>query len=147
MKVILRQNTEGLGQIGEVVDVKDGYARNFLIPRKLAYVALAGNLKALEEEKKTLSKKREQELAAAETLAAELEKVSVTIPVQVGEEDRIFGSVTTQMISDALKEKGNEIDKRKIEIDEPIKALGIYSVSIKLHPSVSAKIKVWVVRE
>ena len=147
MKVILRQNTEGLGQIGEVVDVKDGYARNFLIPRKLAYVALSGNIKALEEEKKTLSKKREQELAAAETLAAELERVSVTIPVQVGEEDRIFGSVTTQMISDALKEKGNEIDKRKIEIDEPIKALGIYSVSIKLHPSVSAKIKVWVVRE
>jgi large subunit ribosomal protein L9 len=147
MKVILRQNTEGLGQIGEVVDVKDGFARNFLIPRKLAYVALAGNIKALEEEKKTLSKKREQELAAAETLAAELERVSVTIPVQVGEEDRIFGSVTTQMISDALKEKGNEIDKRKIEIDEPIKALGIYSVSIKLHPSVSAKIKVWVVRE
>jgi large subunit ribosomal protein L9 len=147
MKVILRQNTEGLGQIGELVDVKDGYARNFLIPRKLAYVALKGNIKALEEEKKTLSKKREQELAAAETLAAELEKVSVTIPVQVGEEDRIFGSVTTQMISDALKEKGNEIDKRKIEIDEPIKALGIYSVSIKLHPSVNAKIKVWVVRE
>ena len=147
MKVILRQNTEGLGQIGEVVDVKDGYARNFLIPRKLAYAALKGNIKALEEEKKTLSKKREQELAAAETLAAELERVSVTIPVQVGEEDRIFGSVTTQMISDALKEKGNEIDKRKIEIDEPIKALGIYSVSIKLHPSVSAKIKVWVVRE
>lgn len=147
MKVILRQNTEGLGQIGEVVDVKDGYARNFLIPRKLAYVALEGNIKALEEEKKTLSKKREQELAAAESLAAELEKVSVTIPVQVGEEDRIFGSVTTQMISDALKEKGNEIDKRKIEIDEPIKALGIYSVSIKLHPSVNAKIKVWVVRE
>jgi large subunit ribosomal protein L9 len=147
MKVILRQNTEGLGQIGEVVDVKDGYARNFLIPRKLAYLALDGNIKALEEEKKTFSKKREQELTAAETLAAELEKVSVTIPVQVGEEDRIFGSVTTQMISDALKEKGHEIDKRKIEIDEPIKALGIYSVSIKLHPSVNAKIKVWVVRE
>ena len=147
MKVILRQNTEGLGQIGEVVDVKDGYARNFLIPRKLAYAALKGNVKALEEEKKTLSKKREQELAAAETLAAELEKVSVTIPVQVGEEDKIFGSVTTQMISDALKEKGHEIDKRKIEIDEPIKALGIYGVSIKLHPSVNAKIKVWVVRE
>jgi large subunit ribosomal protein L9 len=147
MKVILRQNTEGLGQIGEVVDVKDGYARNFLIPRKLAYAALKGNIKALEEEKKTLSKKREQELAAAEALAAELEKVSVTIPVQVGEEDKIFGSVTTQMISDALKERGHEIDKRKIEIDEPIKALGIYGVSIKLHPSVNAKIKVWVVRE
>ncbi len=147
MKVILRQNTEGLGQIGEVVDVKDGYARNFLIPRKLAYTALGGNIRALEEEKKTLSKKREQELAAAERSASEIEKVSVTIPVQVGEEDKIFGSVTAQMISDALKEKGHEIDKRKIEIEEPIKALGIYGVSIKLHPSVSAKIKVWVVRE
>ena len=147
MKVILRQNTESLGQVGDVVDVKDGYARNFLIPRKLAYVALKGNIKALEEEKKTLSKKREQELTIAEALAAELEKVSVTIPVQVGEEDKIFGSVTAQMISDALKEKGHEIDKRKIEIDEPIKALGIYGVSIKLHPNVNAKIKVWVVRE
>lgn len=147
MKVILRQNTEGLGQIGEVVNVKDGYARNFLIPRKLAYAALEGNIRALEEEKKILSKKREQGLAAAETLASELEKVSVTIQVQVGEEDKIFGSVTAQMISDALKEKGHEIDKRKIEIDEPIKALGIYGISIKLHPSVSAKIKVWVVRE
>jgi len=147
MKVILRQNTEGLGQIGDVVDVKDGYARNFLIPRKLAYAALKGNVRALEEEKRTLSKKMQQELTVAETLSAELEKVSVTIPVQVGEEDKIFGSVTTQMISEALKEKGYEIDKRKIEIDEPIKALGIYGISIKLHPSVSAKIKVWVVRE
>ncbi len=147
MKVILRQNAEGLGQVGDVVDVKDGYARNYLIPRKIAYTALKGNIRALEEEKKTLSKKREQELSAAETLAAELEKVSVTIPVQVGEEDKIFGSVTTQMISDALKEKGHELDKRKIEIDEPIKALGIYGVSIKLHPTVNAKIKVWVVRE
>lgn len=147
MKIILRQNTEGLGQIGEVVDVKDGYARNFLIPRKLAYAALKGNIRALEEEKKTLSKKREQEFTAAEKLASELEKVSVTIQVQVGEEDKIFGSVTAQMISDALKEKGHEIDKRKIEIEEPIKALGIYGISIRLHPSVIAKIKVWVVRE
>lgn len=147
MKVILRQNAEGLGQVGDVVDVKDGYARNYLIPRKIAYTALKGNIRALEEEKKTLSKKREQELSAAEALAAELEKVSVTIPVQVGEEDKIFGSVTTQMISDALKEKGHDLDKRKIEIDEPIKALGIYGVSIKLHPTVNAKIKVWVVRE
>ena len=147
MKVILRQNAEGLGQVGDVVDVKDGYARNYLIPRKIAYTALKGNIRALNEEKKTLLKKREQELSAAEALAAELEKVSVTIPVQVGEEDKIFGTVTTQMISDALKEKGHELDKRKIEIDEPIKALGIYGVSIKLHPNVNAKIKVWVVRE
>jgi large subunit ribosomal protein L9 len=147
MKVILRQNYEALGQIGDVVEVKAGYARNFLIPRKIAYLALKGNIRALEEEKKSVAKKIQQELHAAETLAGELEKVSVTIPVQVGEEDKIFGSVTTQMIADALKEKSYEIDKRKIEIDEPIKSLGIYGISIKLHPSVNAKIKVWVVRE
>lgn len=147
MKVILRQNYENLGQVGEVVDVKDGYARNFLIPRKIAYAALEGNIRALEEEKKSLDKKKQVELQAAEKLAEELEKVSVTIPVQVGEEDKIFGTVTTQMIADALKEKDYEVDKRKIEIDEPIKSLGIYDVNIKLHPDVSTKVKVWVVRE
>lgn len=147
MKVILRQNIESLGQIGDVVEVKPGYANNYLIPRQFAYIALAGSVKALEEEKKNLAKRKQKELQGAEKLAAELEKVSVTIPVQVGEEDKIFGSVTTQMIGDALTEKGFEIDKRKIEIEEPIKSLGIYSVGIKLHPSVTAKIKVWVVRE
>jgi len=147
MKVILRQNYENLGEIGDIVVVKDGFARNFLIPRKIAYAAVKGNILALEEEKKTFAKKKEQEMHAAENVAVELEKVSVTIPVQVGEEDKIFGSVTTQMIADSLKEKGHDIDKRKIEIDEPIKSLGIYSVSVKLHPNVSAKVKVWVVRE
>ena len=147
MKVILRQNFEPLGQIGDVVEVKSGYAQNFLIPRKIAYIALAGNMRALEEEKKNAAKKIQQELHAAETLASELEKVSVTIPVQVGEEDKIFGSVTTQMIADSLKEKGYDIDKRKIEIEEPIKSLGIYGINIKLHHNVNAKIKVWVVRE
>ncbi len=147
MKVILRQNFESLGSIGELVDVKDGYARNYLIPRGIAYAALKGNIQALEEEKKTAEKKIQQELSAAESLSAELEKVSVTIPVQVGEEDKIFGSVTTQMIADALKEKGYDIDRRKIEIEESIKSLGIYGINIKLHPKVSAKIKVWVVRE
>ena len=147
MKVILRQNIESLGQVGDVVEVKPGYANNYLIPRQFAYIALPGSVKALEEEKKNLAKKKQKELQGAEKLASELEKVSVTIPVQVGEEDKIFGSVTTQMIGDALTEKGFDIDKRKIEIEEPIKSLGIYSVGIKLHPSVTAKIKVWVVRE
>lgn len=147
MKVILRQDFETLGKIGDLVDVKDGYARNYLFPRGFAYAALKGNLNALEEEKKSVEKRNQQELKAAEVLAAELETVSVTIPVQVGEEDKIFGTVTTQMIADALKEKDHDIDKRKIEIEEPIKALGIYGVSLKLHQSVSAKIKVWVVRE
>jgi len=147
MKVILRQNFDSLGEIGQIVDVKDGYARNFLIPRKIAYTALKGNIQALEEEKKNLAKKEQHELIAAEKLAAEFEKVSVTIPVQVGEEDKIFGTVTNQMIADALKEKGYDLDKRKIEIDEPIKSLGIYGINVKLHSKVNAKIKVWVVRE
>lgn len=147
MKVILRQNYESLGQVGDLVDVKEGFARNFLIPRKIAYTALKGNVLALEEEKKNIVKKKQQEIHSAETLASEIEKVSVTIPVQVGEEDKIFGSVTTQMIADALKEKGYDIDKRKIDIEEPIKSLGIYGISIKLHPNVTTNIKVWVVRE
>jgi large subunit ribosomal protein L9 len=147
MKVILRRDHETLGKIGDLVDVKDGHARNFLLPRGIAYVALKGNIKALDEEKKSAEKRNLQELKAAETLSTQLETISVTIPVQVGEEDKIFGTVTTQMIADALKEKGHDIDKRKIEIEEPIKSLGIYGVSVKLHQNVNAKIKVWVVRE
>ena len=147
MKIILRKDFEPLGNVGDMVEVKDGYARNFLIPRKIAYTASKGNVRVLEEEKKNIARKSQQELVVAEELAAEMEKVSVTIPVQVGEEDKIFGTVTTQMIADALKEKNFEIDKRKIEIDEQIKTLGIYGVNVKLHPKVSAKIKVWVVRE
>lgn len=147
MKVILRKNFEQLGQIGDMVDVKDGFARNFLIPRNIAFAAQKGNMRALEEEKKQLAKKKVKELQAAEKLAGELEKISVTIPVKVGEEDKIFGTVTTQMIADFIKEKGYEIDRRRIEIVEPIKSLGIYSVNIKLHPTVTAVVKTWVVRE
>lgn len=147
MKVILRKNFEQLGKVGDIVTVKDGYARNYLIPRQIAYQATKGNIRALEEEKKQILKKEAKELEAAQALAAELEKVSVTIPVKVGEEDKIFGTVTSQMIADALKEKGYDLDKRKIEITEPIKSLGIYSVSIKLHPNVTATVKTWVVRE
>ncbi|MFC2083801.1 50S ribosomal protein L9 [Bacteroidota bacterium] len=147
MKVILRKNFEQLGKIGNVVDVKDGYARNYLIPRKIVYPALEGNIRTLEEEKKQHAKKQEKELGTAQKLSSELEKVSVTIPVKVGEEDKIFGSVTAQMIADSLKEKDYDIDKRKIEIDEPIKSLGIYTVNIKLHPEVTATVKTWVVRE
>ncbi len=147
MKVILRKNFDQLGKVGDVVNVKEGYARNYLIPRQIAYQATAGNIRALEEEKKQLLKKEAKELDSAQKLASELEKISITIPVKVGEEEKIFGSVTHQMIADAIKDKGFEIDKRKIDITEPIKALGIYTVSVKLHPSVAASIKTWVVRE
>ena len=147
MKVILRKNFDQLGKIGDLIEVKDGYARNFLLPRQVAYIATKGNIRALEEEKQQLAKKEVKELEAAKVLAAELENVSITIPVKVGEEDKIFGSVTSQMISDALKEKSYEIDKRKIDLAEPIKALGIYTVNVKLHNEVTANVKTWVVRE
>ena len=147
MKIILRKNYDQLGKIGDLVEVKDGFARNFLLPRQIAYVATKGNIRALEEEKQQLAKKEVKELESAKTLASELENVSITIPVKVGEEDRIFGSVTAQMIADALKEKKYDIDKRKIDLEEPIKALGIYSVNIKLHPEVATVVKTWVVRE
>jgi len=147
MKVILRKDFEQLGKIGDLVEVKEGYAYNFLFPRKIAYIATKGNIAALEEEKKQVLKKEAKELETAQNLASEIEKVSITIPVKVGEEDKIFGSVTTQMITEALKEKGFDIDKRKVEIGEPIKSLGIYSVSVKLHHKVEAVVKTWVVRE
>jgi len=147
MKVILRKNFDQLGNVGDVVSVKDGYARNYLIPRGIAYQATSGNIRSLDEEKKQIVKREAKELDSAQNLANELEKVSITIPVKVGEEEKIFGSVTNQMIADALHEKGFDVDKRKIEITEPIKSLGIYSVSVKLHPSVSAAVKTWVVRE
>lgn len=147
MKVILRKNFDQLGKIGDLVDVKDGYARNFLLPRQIAYIATKGNIRALEEEKQQLAKKEVKELEAAKILAAELENVSITIPVKVGEEDKIFGSVTSQMIANALKEKNYNIDKRNIDLEEPIKALGIYSVNVKLHSEINAVVKTWVVRE
>ena len=147
MKVILRQDYEALGKVGEVVTVKDGYARNFLIPQKIAIMANPHNMRILEEEQKRLEKQKDKDRRQAEGLAKELETVSLTATVSVGEEDRVFGSVTAQTIAELLKEKGYDIDKRKILLDEPIKALGIYSVSLKLHADVEAKVRLWVVKE
>lgn len=147
MKVILRQNIDSLGQVGDTIEVNEGYALNYLIPKKYAYAALKGNLKAIEDEKKLIVKRREKEVAAANQLATDIENVKIELIVQAGEEDKLFGSVTSQMIADGLKEKGFDLDKRSIELHEPIKALGIYDVPIKLHSSVTAKIKVFVVKE
>lgn len=147
MKVILRKDFENLGKVGDVVDVKDGYARNFLLPKKIAYAATDGNIRALEEEKKQVSMRGKKELHQAQRLADEIEKLSITIPMKVGEDDKLFGSVTSQMIADALKEKGHSLDKRIIEMEEPIKALGIYTLNLSLFQGVTGKLKVWVVRE
>jgi len=147
MKVILKQDVDSIGTVGDIVTVKDGYARNYLIPKGMALEATAGNLKRIEQEKKNLELQKNREKKAAEHTATDLNNVSVTISVSGGEEDKLFGSVTSQDIADALKEKGFEIDKRKIILDEPIKVLGIYSVPIKLHSEVEAKVKVWVVKK
>lgn len=147
MKVILRKEHEKLGTIGEVVEVKDGYARNYLFPRNIAFPATKGAMAALEEEKKQAGRRIAKELKGSEKLAADLEKVSITIQMKVGEDEKLFGSVTSQMIADALKEQNFNIDKRIIELEEPIKALGIYNVNVKLHQNVTAVVKVWVVRE
>ncbi len=147
MKVILRKNHEKLGNIGDVVDVKDGYARNHLLPRNIAFPATKGSVAALEEEKKQAERRVTKDLKGSEKIAADLEKVSITLQMKVGEDEKLFGSVTSQMIADALKDQGFNIDKRIIDLEEPIKALGIYDVNVKLHQNVNAKVKVWVVRE
>lgn len=149
MKIILRQNIETLGAIGDMVTVRDGYARNYLLPQGLAYVATKSNMRVLEEEKKRYDIRQNKLLREAEKLAVELEKPenAITIAMQVGEEDRLFGSVTKDMIAEKLTEKGFDIDKRKIEIDEAIKVLGIYTINVKLHQNVTGKVKLWVVRQ
>ncbi len=147
MKIILRQDVESVGKAGDIVEVKSGYARNYLIPHGLALEASKGNLKRFEQEKKSLELQKNREKKAAEKEAQKLNDTSITISVSVGEEDKLFGSVTSQDIAAALEEKGLKLDKRKILLDEPIKALGIYSVPIKLHPEVEAKVKVWVVKK
>ena len=147
MKIILRQDHENLGEAGNIINVKPGFARNFLIPQGIAMAASPQNKKRFENEKKQMNWRKEQEKRKAEELAKQLESVSCTITVQVGEEDKLFGSVTSQNIAESLAAQEYEIDKRKIQLEEPIKSLGIYSVPIKLHTDVEAKVKVWVVKE
>ncbi len=145
MRVILRETIATLGQIGEIVDVSDGYARNFLFPRRLAIPATKKNIKALEKERQILLRKREREKLKAESLAEKLAAVTCEIGKQVGKEGQLFGSVTVMDIAKSLKEQGFELDKRKILLEQPIKAVGEYEVPVKLHPEVKTYIKVKVV--
>ena len=147
MKVILRQDFEKLGKMGDLKDVKDGYARNYLIPRNIAYQATQSSMKTLEEEKKQQARRTEKEKKASEGVAVQLEKTSVTIKMKVGEDEKLFGSVTSQMIADALKEKSITIDKRQIDLEDSLKTLGIFDVNVKLSGGVTGKVKVWIVRE
>jgi large subunit ribosomal protein L9 len=145
MQIILRQDVENLGSIGDIVKVKDGYARNFLIPQGFAYFATPGAIKALEVEKQIHLAKMAKIKENAEVLAVKLADLQLTIPMQTGEGGKVFGTVTPQMISQELTVHGYDIDRRKINIEQPIRSLGVFDVKLKLHADVSATIKIWVI--
>ena len=147
MKVILLKDIETLGSAGEVVEVKNGYGRNFLIPRNEALVATAANMAQFESRRKQQETLSERDRRAAEALAKKLQEESITAQVKVGEEDRLFGSVTAQNIAELLDEKGYEIDRRAIHLEDPIRELGVYNVEVRLHPEVTTTVKLWVVKE
>ena len=148
MEVILSQDVEKIGKAGSVVNVKDGYARNFLFPNKLALPVTQSNLKMLEQDKAKKNQHLEKIKKEAEELKGKLANFSLTLTALTKEEEeKLYGSITAQDIAGALKEEGFEIDKSYIVLNEPIKALGIYEIPIKLHPEVEAKVKVWVVKK
>lgn len=147
MKVILRQNVKKLGEAGDIVEVKDGHARNFLLPKGFAYPATLGSMKRLEEEKKLTDLRMKKELKSAEELARRLSGASLTFVMKAGEEDKLYGSVSAADIAGKLTEQGFEIDRKQVLLDEPIKILGVYTIEVRLHSDVTGKVKVWVVKE
>jgi len=147
MKVILLDDIKKLGNLGDVVNVKRGYARNYLFPKNLAIEALDKNLKVLEARKRRKAEQLAKERAELEELAKRIEAASCTVAVTAGEEDRLFGAVTTEDITAAFRQENINIDKKQVLIGENIKKLGVYQVEIKLHPEITVSTKVWVVRK
>jgi large subunit ribosomal protein L9 len=147
MQIVLKEDVDKLGRRGDVVKVADGYARNFLLPAGKALLATDGNLKTIEREKRRYTARVAKEKDENEALARRIAGVSCTIVRKVGENDVLYGSVTSSDIAAHLETQGIAVDKRRIQLDEPIKSLGIYNVPIRLHPQVTAEAKVWVVKE
>lgn len=147
MKVILLENVDKLGKVGEVITVKEGYARNFLIPNNKAKEATSGNMKMLDSLKKKQAAEEAKILGDAKQKADKISSLSITIASQAGEEEKLFGSVSNDDVAEALAEQGMAIDKKDIIIDEPIKKLGTYQVTVKVHPEVKATLRVWVVKK
>jgi large subunit ribosomal protein L9 len=147
MEVILRHAVENLGKPGDVVKVKNGYARNYLLPHNLAYEATPGNLKRIEQEKARLEAAEGQRRDSAQGIATKLEQVSLTFSARVGEEGKLFGSVTAADIAQQLEQQGFHIEKRQIDLHEPIKSLGVYRVPVRLHADVKPEIRVWVIKQ
>lgn len=147
MEVILRNAIDKLGHPGDVVDVSSGYARNFLLPRGFAFLATDGNKKRISLEKSRLEAAENDRRQAASAIAEKLAEVSVTFAARVGEEGKLFGSVTTADIAHQLEAQGYHIEKRQIELNEPLKSLGVYRVGIRLHADVKPEIKVWIIKQ
>ena len=147
MEVILREHVDNLGKRGEIVKVADGFARNYLLPRKLALPATAGNRKHVERERKIMEGREAEEKGAAEAIATRLAAVEIAIARRVGDTEQLYGSVTASDIVDFLKSKGVEIDRRKLILPEPIKSIGEHDVPLKLHRDVTVPLKVKVVKE
>ena len=147
MEIILREDVQHLGKVGEVVKVKDGYARNYLLPKGLAYPATEANKKRIAFEGERISKQRAAEKTAAESEATRLADVQLTFQVKVGEEEKLYGSITASDIQRKLEELGIHVDKRKIDLAEPIRELGEFKVGIKIHPEVRPEVRVTVVKE
>ncbi|UCD55153.1 MAG: 50S ribosomal protein L9 [Candidatus Omnitrophota bacterium] len=147
MEIILLQDIKALGKEGDTVKAKDGYARNYLIPRKLAMACTAGTVRILEAKRKRASKEREKQKQAARALEEKLSQISLTIPVESGMEDKLFGSVTPETIFHALQQEDIHVDKKAIFIKEPIRKLGIYNIEIRLHPEIKVSPRIWVVKK
>ena len=147
MKVILRDDVEKLGNAGQVIAVADGFARNFLFPRNLAVPATKGSIRSIDEIKKQKKLREDKKRRDAEKQKDKLERLSLTAEVQTGEEDKVFGSVTSANIASLLQHQGFEIDRRKIMLEEPLKALGVYTIDIKLASDVVAHVKLWIVKK
>jgi len=147
MKVILKEDVKNLGEMGQIVDVSDGYVRNFLTPRGLAVEANVKNIKSLEHQKKVIQEKAKKIKNQAQDLSARISALTLVIKSKAGEEGKLFGSVTAMDIAEALKNEGVEIDKRKISLEEPIRRLGAFTVSLKLHSEIPTQVNVQVVEE
>ena len=146
MEVILRQAVENLGKPGEVVKVSNGYARNYLLPRGVAFEATPGNLKRIQQERNRLEAAENERRGDAQGLAEKLEQVQLTFSSRVGDEGKLFGSVTSADIAQQLEAQGFHVEKRQIDLHEPIKALGVYRIPIRLHADVKPEIRVWVIK-
>ena len=147
MKVILKEDVKNLGKMGDIVNVAAGYANNFLIPKKLAVEAITENIKAIEHQKKMIQEKAKKIKNASKDLADKIASLTLNIKAKAGEEEKLFGSITSMDIADALKNEGIDIDRKKILLEEPIKRLGSYSVSIKLHPDITTQLNIIVIPE